>query len=62
MFEFSPQNHLPDAQKCCRVTNAQNSVTPINKKKNKVSTLKKIWADATLKTSRVAPYKNVGRF
>ena len=30
--------------------------------KNQVSTLKKIWVDATLKKSQVAPYKNLGRF
>ena len=27
-----------------------------------MSTLKKIWVDATLKKSQVAPYKNLGRF
>ena len=27
-----------------------------------MSTLKKIWVDATLKKSKVAPYKDLGRF
>ena len=34
----------------------------MNQKKNHMSTLKKIWVDATLKKSQVAPYKNLGIF
>ena len=34
----------------------------INQQKNKVRTLKKIWVEATLKKSQVAPYKNLVRF
>ena len=34
----------------------------LNQKKNQVTTLKKIWVDATIKKSQVARYKNLGGF